>query len=146
MCPSPASALPPRRAATGRAVHVLAVGVDELANVLTTLTRGRPGVRDRAAEANVVTDHVRAIGVGPKVLHVCLFHLEMARGVAAIVRLSALGHLLVSSPESAWVVLFETAIEAKSRPRAGTSGADCRASNSTGDRMREESDEHGRPK
>jgi hypothetical protein len=63
---------------------VLAILLDEVADPLTALTRTGSGVLDRATKSNVIANVIRT-GLRPQVLDIRLLHLELTRGIPAIV-------------------------------------------------------------
>ena len=82
-------------AALGEARDILAVILDEVPDVCPTLAGARTDVLDSAAKPNIVADEVLATGLGAQVVYICLLHLEMSRGVTAVVGLLAIGHGLL---------------------------------------------------
>src|SRR5678816_1487232 len=80
------------RLAPGQAVHVFPVGRDQLANLLTELAGCRAGVRNGATQPHVIPYEIRAVGIGLKIIHVDLLHLEVSGLVAAVVRFPAFRH------------------------------------------------------
>lgn len=81
-----------RWCAPGQAVHVFPVRRDKVPNLLTELTGCRASIRNGATQPHVIPYEIGAVGIGLKILHVNLLHLEVSGFVAAVVRFPAFRH------------------------------------------------------
>jgi hypothetical protein len=75
-------------------VDLVPVLLDHSLDLLTARARLGTRVRDRTAKSNIVANEIGASRIRERVLHVCLFHLEVTIDIATVVCLVAFRHLL----------------------------------------------------
>jgi hypothetical protein len=79
----------------GRAHHVSAIVIDQLANFPRVRSRLRSDVGHRAAEPNVVADEVDAFGILEQIIDVSLANSKASVDVTTIVRFAPISHCLL---------------------------------------------------